>query len=381
MIKVSVPGKLYISGEYAVLEAGQPAILVALNRYLTATIEEDARDRPKVHLISRQLGLRDLSFNWQSDWEDILRRIGLLSDSDLQGVSENLLAWQYVISAIQTYQAYYGQPMKNFRLKFETDLVHESGDKIGLGSSGAVVVATLKALHLLHSGLPMTSMDLYKLAAVALFRLNSQGSMGDIAANSFGGWLFYQAFDRPWLREQLEMISQRSSGSQQLRDLLAKDWPSLIIQPLQVPDQIDLLIGWTRSPASTDRLVNTLQEQVPLDRGAYYQQFLGASKQSVLALKVALGAGDFPMIVREIHSYYSLLDQLSQHYQLGILTPDLIKLVEIAQRFGYVAKSSGAGGGDCGIALGLKDKRRAQQISESWQAAGILPLPLKVTYD
>ena len=39
MITVKAPGKLYIAGEYAVVEPGCPAILVGLNRYVYATIE------------------------------------------------------------------------------------------------------------------------------------------------------------------------------------------------------------------------------------------------------------------------------------------------------------------------------------------------------
>lgn len=38
MITVKAPGKLYIAGEYAVVESGYPAIIVALDQFVTATI-------------------------------------------------------------------------------------------------------------------------------------------------------------------------------------------------------------------------------------------------------------------------------------------------------------------------------------------------------
>ena len=39
MIQVKAPGKLYIAGEYAVTEPGYKSVLIALNRFVTATIE------------------------------------------------------------------------------------------------------------------------------------------------------------------------------------------------------------------------------------------------------------------------------------------------------------------------------------------------------
>lgn len=35
MITVKAPGKLYIAGEYAVVESGFPAIIVALDQFVT----------------------------------------------------------------------------------------------------------------------------------------------------------------------------------------------------------------------------------------------------------------------------------------------------------------------------------------------------------
>ena len=40
MISVKAPGKLYIAGEYAVVETGQPAILVALDQFVYVNLEK-----------------------------------------------------------------------------------------------------------------------------------------------------------------------------------------------------------------------------------------------------------------------------------------------------------------------------------------------------
>ena len=45
MIQASAPGKLFIAGEYAVVTNAHPAILVAVNQFITVTLEE-AEDAP-----------------------------------------------------------------------------------------------------------------------------------------------------------------------------------------------------------------------------------------------------------------------------------------------------------------------------------------------
>ncbi len=39
MIEVSAPGKLYIAGEYAVVETGHPAVIAAVDQFVTVTVE------------------------------------------------------------------------------------------------------------------------------------------------------------------------------------------------------------------------------------------------------------------------------------------------------------------------------------------------------
>ena len=51
--------------------------------------------------------------------------------------------------------------------------------------------------------------------------------------------------------------------------------------------------------------------------------------------------------------------------------------MEVAQEHGAAAKGSGAGGGDCGIALCLPGTDVPGMCS-AWEAAGIRPLDLSV---
>lgn len=63
--------------------------------------------------------------------------------------------------------------------------------------------------------------------------------------------------------------------------------------------------------------------------------------------------------------------------ELGIFTPQLERLCAIADSIGVVAKPSGAGGGDCGVAVLDADAGGvADALNERWPRAGIQPLHL-----
>jgi phosphomevalonate kinase len=51
--------------------------------------------------------------------------------------------------------------------------------------------------------------------------------------------------------------------------------------------------------------------------------------------------------------------------------------VAAARRAGAVAKPSGAGGGDCGIAL-AESAAQAAAVRAAWEAEGIVPLALAI---
>ena len=72
-----------------------------------------------------------------------------------------------------------------------------------------------------------------------------------------------------------------------------------------------------------------------------------------------------------------LLAGLSRISGRVIETAELTRLVEIARGHGAAAKSSGAGGGDCGIAL-CPPATDIAAMRTAWEAAGVRPLELSV---
>lgn len=352
MIEISVPGKLFIAGEYAVVEPGHPAIIVAVDQFINVTIE-GARKNGSIQ--SAQYS--DLPIRWT-------RRNGEL----VLDHREN--PFHYILAAIRLTEKYAqekGTLLSFYDLKVTSELDNSNGRKYGLGSSGAVTVATVKALNLYYD-LKMDRLTQFKIAALAHLAVQGNGSCGDIAASCYGGWLAFSTFDHEWvLRKQQEWT---------LTQLLTSDWPELSIRPLIVPKSLRLLIGWTGSPASTSDLVDQVyQSKEAKEKG--YAKFLADSKDCVNRLIDGFLNEDSRTIKKMITENRKLLVGLSGLTGVTIETPALKKLCDLAETYRGAAKSSGAGGGDCGIVI-VDQKTGILPLMSAWEKADIIPLPLHV---
>lgn len=357
-IEVKVPGKLYISGEYAILFPKQPAVLIAVDQYLHAYLKATKLDTTG-HIQTNLSDLETLNFS-------INEGRYVFSTNHSEG-------WHYVINAMIVVNDLLHAmqiDLKHFDLSFNSNLVHDNGVKLGLGSSGAVVVATIRSILAYHDLEACDNQTIFKLAAIALTRSHSKGSLGDVATITHGGWVYYQSFDRQWLKDCLQ-------EGVDVAQLVIAEWPDLIIETIQPSQELVLLIGWTQSAASTEDLVGDLLKQVDGD-SEFFKHFLAQSKRSVNRLKDALLSQHIDQVQKEINHYRQLLQNLGQHYHLNIETPLLTQLIESAQTYGFASKSSGAGGGDSGIAIGSKDLANSPLI-DSWIELGILNLPLQAT--
>ena len=357
-MSVKVPGKLFIAGEYAILFPKQPAIIIAVDQFLTATIQQS--ELINSGTITTELAeLSPLTYS---------RTNGQLVTDETANSQ-----WKYVLNAIEVAEELIKTldiSIKNFKIHYQSQLVNKDGLKFGLGSSGAVVVATIKALLNFYGLESINNNTLFKLAAIALIKSRSNGSLADIATITHGGWVYYQSFDRQWLKVQIE-------AQQPIDSLLLDKWPDLIIESLTPPDDLSLLIGWTQAPASTDNLVDQLLDQLdgnqePLDA------FLVQSAASVERMRDGFRKQNLETIKTEINVYRQLLILLGHIYSLNIETNTLNQLIQSAQPYHYAAKSSGAGGGDCGIAIGSKNNSISNLIND-WKKVGIETLPLNVT--
>lgn len=326
MITASAPGKLYITGEYAVLETGHPAIIVALDQYITVSLTK-----------------QDHRGSITSSYSNFLPIPWTRKDGKVF-VDERENPFNYVITAIQMTEKYVeslGKELSFYHLDIQSDLMKKDGRKYGLGSSGAVTVATVKAL-LKFYGVPLQPLFIYKLCVLTHLEIGSNGSFGDIAASTFGGWIAYSKFDQQWLEKQAKTHS--------IQELVAMDWKDLRIESLPAPKELELFIGWTGDPASTASLVDQMNQDNEKHR-AFHRYFLQTAKKIVEKTIHDFKKQQTKEILEDIAQYRQLLKELAQQANICIETPTLTEFCTIVETFGASGKSSGAGGGDCGIAF------------------------------
>ena len=352
------PGKLYIAGEYAVVEPGHRAVLVAVDRFITVRITPCSPAGGYAGTISSRLYA-----NGSRPW----RRRPQDGQAEAVGGEDD-----YIISAIRVVEALVaevGGQLRSFDLDISSELEEDDGRKLGLGSSSAVTVATVRAVADLY-GLAASDLTVYKLAMLASDTVQPIGSGGDIAASAMTGWVAYTSPDRSWLRR----ARQRARVGGSVSDLVEADWPGLSVRRLP-PPSLRLQAGWTGAPASTPALVADVQAG---SHGADdYAVFLRDSQDCLARLITAIEDDDAARIMRQIARNRALLAGLSRISGRTIETTELARLVEIALEHGATAKSSGAGGGDCGIAL-CPPTTDLVALRAAWETAGILPLDLSV---
>lgn len=276
--------------------------------------------------------------------------------------------------------------------------------KPGLGSSSAAAVAVVHAV-LGALGVPAptrTPETLFRLAAVALYALpaHAGGSCFDVAAAAWQRPLYYRRFDPAWLRAQLSSSKETSGAAfadtvASLADTAATVWPRLSVRTLPWAPQLRLTVCFSGQSASTRALL----AEVAAARGASAEAdarahaALAAIAADVVAPAAALLAGPLgaPQLQR-LHSLLArnrvLLHELQDAMGVVLETPALAAISDLGTAAPVLgtthalaaAKFSGAGGGDCAIALVMAEDQHerdaaANTICDAWTDAGYTPIP------
>ncbi|MEU6009347.1 phosphomevalonate kinase [Streptomyces sp. NPDC047453] len=352
-------GKLFIVGEYAVMEPGHPAVLVAVDRQVGVTVSgSDGVDVViDSDLCPGQARLR--------------RRDGGFAGRGADDERQALNSLGHVVSAVEVVDgllAERGLRVPPVHISIRSRL-HRDGTKFGLGSSGAVTVAAVAAVSA-YCGVELSPDARFRLAMLATARLDPRSSGGDLAASVWGGWIAYHAPDRAAV---LDMAQRRG-----IEETLRAPWPGFGLRQLPPPRGLALKVGWTGQPASTSSLVGrpAMREW----RGSASQRgFLARSDECVRASIRALERGDDHELLQQVRGARQVLADLDDEVRLGIFTTRLTALCDAAEAVGGSAKPSGAGGGDCGIALlDATAERAISRLRERWAAAGVLPMPIDI---
>ena len=321
MTIVKTCGKLYWAGEYAILEPGQLALIKAIPIYMTAEIESSEVYRLYSDMFTYSVDMRP--------------------DSSYALIQETVALVEYYLTA-------QGVDLQPFFLDIRGKMERQ-GKKFGLGSSGSVVVLVIKAMLTFYDR-PAERDLLFKLASAVLLKRGDNGSMGDIACIVSEDLVLYQSFDREKVAEWLE--------KEDLQAVLARDW-GFSIRSVEPALDFDFLVGWTKEVAVSSHMVKQIKNNMNTS-------FLQASKETVANLVKALEAGQEETIIDLLEQASQLLEGLSS----DIYTPSLRQLKDASRDLKAVAKSSGAGGGDCGIALSF-DQDSTTLLKKRWANLGI----------
>ena len=321
MTIVKTCGKLYWAGEYAILEPGQLALIKAIPIYMTAEIKASNNYRLYSDMFSYSVDLRP--------------------DSSYALIQET-------VALVEEYLTAQGVELQPFSLDIRGKMERE-GKKFGLGSSGSVVVLVIKAMLAFYERLADREL-LFKLASAVLLKRGDNGSMGDIACIVSEALVLYQSFDREKVAQWLE--------KEDLQLVLDRDW-GFSIESVEPGLEFDFLVGWTKEVAVSSHMVKQIKNHMDAS-------FLQASKETVANLVKALQTGHEEKVIEQLEKASLLLEDLSS----DIYTPSLRQLKNASRDLKAVAKSSGAGGGDCGIALSF-DQDSTTLLKKRWADLGI----------
>ena len=340
--ELSVPAKAFVAGEYSVLERGEPALVLAVDLRLRATLRE--LSGRAVELLRRPGGeslrgeLVGAGLQWQSGIPAELRFAARAVEVALRLCAEER------------------RDARGFEVVFQDDLSRD-GRKLGLGGSAAASVLAVRAACAAQ-GRELAPGEAMCLAAAAHFiEQGGRGSGADVAACALGGLVEVRR-THAWT----EAGDPLRGGA---RDLLAH--PPLDVRAIAVPPGLRLLLAWTGAPADTRGLVDEVLAfaRARPGRWRHHVQALSAGEA---ALRESLERGDQPATLDAVRRAAAAMGALGDEAQAPIVTQDLARACAIASSAGAAGKPSGAGGGDCAIALAWGDA--ADRASVALAVAG-----------
>ncbi len=349
---IKVPGKLMIAGEYAVLNGGS-CVVVAVSRYVEAKITPSNKNILSIPKLTKE------NINWVYN-----EKHGIDYDYD----DSKFLFLKKAMELTLKYIEEKGHIMRPFHLHISSDLNdHRSNKKYGLGSSAAIVVAVTTSILNFFKELANTDpIIIFKLSAMAHFITQGKGSCADIAACVYGGWLHYKTFDPIWLLKNKDL---------NIQELVKEPWPNLVIEAIKPPKDLNLLVGWTNESVGTVPMVDKIMEYKKHSL-KQYKEFMIKSNEATTALIRAFSEQNLENAMEALSKNRKALIKLGRDAKVNIETSKLRIMCDIADKYGK-GKSSGAGGGDCGIAFSLESNK--SQIINEWELAQIVALDLKVS--
>lgn len=303
MIKVKTHGKLYIAGEYQVLNTSGNAIIYGMDRYIHIMIEASDKYLYKSRNKNYYFTFENNSFNFSNN---------------------NKIVNQAIIVAFKYLKAN-NIAIKTFKINIKSELESNKGLKYGFGSSSAIISGMIKAILLFHD-VEVDNLLIYKLSVIAQIKAKAITSGGDLAAAIYGGYIYYERYNLEFVLNNIEN-----------KDLLNIDWPGLKIEKMHVRN-INIMAVWSKKVYRTKPLENVITKKD-------YKY----ANRLVKTLKVGLEENKFKLINKAIAAYDQWLVRILKGTNRYIDEFNIIN--DVAKKHQLSSKLSGAGGGDSAIIL------------------------------
>ncbi len=311
------PGKLIILGEYSVLE-GAPSLVASTNRFANAIFKKSEDGVFKIKAPSINVPLMNFFISDEGkvkfidkSFEKVMEKLSLfvaIFEQTARKLIEKGLKIPPLEIFLDTYDFYY---TKNLL-------------KLGLGSSAAVTVSLITGLLSANIVNPDEVTPELIMSLAMDSHKKAQGNVGsgiDIVTAIYGGILKYQIAEKEIRFKQLEM-----------------------------PDNLHYITVWSGQSASTSGFVkkfNQYKKNYPEDFSKLVQEMSHTSELGIEAFEKK----DNSAFLEQYDAYYYLLKYLNTKLDLPVITKEHQQIYDICRSNNVYYKSSGAGGGDLGIAF------------------------------
>lgn len=315
-ITVSAPGKLMIFGEHAVVY-GKPSIVTAVEQRLS--IKASILEEPMFNLSAPDVEINNYS--------------KLLSHA---GTGEIPKGAKFVEHAVKNFIKAFPEAIPS-KMGVEFETINEFKSTFGFGSSSASAVCTVKALSELYE-INLDEKQIFDIAYQTVLDVQGVGSGFDLAAAIYGETLYFV------------------TGGKKIESLQIKKLP--------------LVVGYTGTKADTATIVREVKARFK-DKQPEFDQINNSIETIVEEAKIAFTENDFKTLGELMNKNQTLLEKL------GVSTNKLSSMINASRNAGaFGAKLSGAGGGDCMIALVPENKRSL--VEKAIQNAGGKVLKVEV---
>ncbi|MBD3231032.1 phosphomevalonate kinase [Candidatus Dependentiae bacterium] len=362
-IQVKVPGKIILSGEWSILQPGNSCIVIAVDKYVFLKISQSR----KIKISANDIDLKNVLSE--------IKNYKLIFKSKLTKSQKlKLKLCKKSIEIACKYLSENNIAIKNFNLNINSQisnftLPNGKTKKIGLGSSSAIVVAIISGLLKFHNFKIQSKKIkniIFKLSSIAHYiKQNKVGSCADIAACTFQKPLEYKRFDPSWFNQQIK--------TKKLNFIVNIKWPNLKIKPIQLPSDLKINIGFVGFSSSTKNLINQISKNNPNLLSKNFFKINQIVKKLLQSFKQSENPSQKSEILNLINQNRNFLKKIDTKLE----PPKLKKMIQLANLTGAEAKFSGAGGGDCVIAINF-DKTTESKINQLWQKNSFFPLKINM---